>query len=84
MVRLSLERPRDATGRAQPVYPKCKVIESSLRARYGAPDEVRKFAEEASKHADRIWKGKQETLTLACFAGPNGELLAEAAVIAAR
>jgi hypothetical protein len=83
-VRLSLERPRDSAGRGQPVFPKCKVIESDLRARYGAPDEVRKFAEEAQLRADRIWKGARETLTLACFAGPSGELLADAVVIAGR
>lgn len=83
-VRLSFERPRDAAGRGQPVHPKCKVIESDLRARYGAPDEVRKLAEEAQLRADRVWKGAQETLTLICFAGPSGELLAEAVVIAGR
>jgi hypothetical protein len=82
MVRLEFERPRDARG--QPAFPKCKVIESDLRARYGAPSEVRKFAEEAQLRADRVWKGKGETLTLVCFAGPSGELLAEAVVIAAR
>jgi len=38
-VRLNFERSRDAAGRAQPQFPKCKVIESALRARYGAPDE---------------------------------------------
>jgi hypothetical protein len=82
IVRLDFERPRD--GRGQPAYPKCKVIESDLRARYGAPGEVRKFAEEAQLRADRVWRGKGETLTLVCFAGPSGELLAEAVVIAAR
>jgi hypothetical protein len=84
MVRLSFERPRDAAGRGQPVYPKCKVIESDLRARYGAPDEVRKLAEGAQPRADRIWKGAGETLTLICFAGLSGELLAEAVLIIGR
>lgn len=82
MVRLSFERPRDSAGRGQPQFPKCKVIESDLRARYGAPDEVKKFDAEAQLHADRVWKGARETLTLVCFAGPSGELLAEAVVIA--
>jgi hypothetical protein len=83
-VRLSFERPRDGAGRGQPQFPKCKVIESDLRARYGAPDEVKKLVEEAQLRADRVWKGARETLTLVCFAGPSGELLAEAVVIASR
>lgn len=83
-VKLSLERPRDAASRAQPQFPKCKVIESDLRARYGGPDEVKKLAAEAQLRADRVWKGARETLTLVCFAGPSGELLAEAVVIAGR
>jgi hypothetical protein len=60
------------------------VIEAALRGRYGAPDEVRKSATAGQPRADRIWQGAQETLTLVCFAGPSGELLAEAVVIAAR
>ena len=60
MVRLSFERPRDAAGRGQPQFPKCKVIEAELRGRYGAPDEVRKSAAaappdepgEAADHGD--------------------------------
>jgi hypothetical protein len=83
-VRLNFERPRDPAGRGQPQFPKCKVIESDLRARYGAPDEVQKFAAEAQLRADRIWKGARETLTLVCFAGPSAELLAEAVVISGR
>jgi len=82
LVRLSFARPRDSAGRGQPQFPKCKAIEADLRARYGAPDEVKKFAGEAPPRADRIWKGARETLTLVCFAGPGGELLAEAVVIA--
>jgi hypothetical protein len=84
MVRLSFERPRDSASRGLPQFPKCKVVEADLRGRYGAPDEVRKSAAEAQPRADRIWKGARETLTLVCFAGPSGELLAEAVVIAAR
>jgi hypothetical protein len=83
-VRLNFERPRDAAGRGQPQFPKCKVIEAELRGRYGAPDEVRKVAGETPPRADRVWKGARETLTLVCFAGPSGELLAEAVVIASR
>lgn len=84
MVRLSFERPRDSASRGQPQFPKCKVIESDLRARYGAPDAVRKVADATPPRADRVWKGARETLTLVCFAGPSGELLAEAVVIASR
>ena len=77
-VRLSFERP----GGARPAYPKCKVLEARLWAGYGAPSEIRKVAAEAPPRADRVWKGARETMTLVCFAGPNGELLAEAVVIA--
>jgi hypothetical protein len=84
LVRLNFERPRDAAGRGQPQFPKCKVIEAELRGRYGAPDAVRKVAGESPPRADRVWKGARETLTLVCFAGPSGELLAEAVVIASR
>ncbi len=80
MVRVTFERP----GGSRPAYPKCKVVEARLRAGFGAPGEVRKFAEERQPRADRIWKGARETMTLVCFAGPNGELLAEAVVIAER
>lgn len=79
-VRVSFERP----GGSRPAYPKCKVVEARLRAGFGAPGEVRKLAEERQPRADRIWKGARETMTLVCFAGPNGELLAEAVVIAER
>jgi len=77
-VRLSFERP----GGSRPAYPKCKVLEARLRAGFGAPTEIRKLAEERIPRADRVWKGARETMTLVCFAGPNGELLAEAVVIA--
>ena len=79
-VRVSFERP----GGSRPGYPKCKVVESRLRAGFGAPGEIRRLAEERSPRADRIWKGPRETMTLVCFAGPQGELLAEAVVIAER
>jgi hypothetical protein len=75
---VSFERP----GGSRPAYPKCKVVEARLRAGFGAPNEIRKLAEERNPRADRIWKGARETMTLVCFAGPNGELLAEAVVIA--
>ena len=77
-VRVSFERP----GGARPAYPKCKVLEARLRAGFGAPSEIRKVATQPAPRADRVWKGAQETMTLVCFAGPNGELLAEAVVIA--
>ena len=77
-VRVSFERP----GGSRPAYPKCKVLEARLRAGFGAPTEIRKLPEERIPRADRVWKGARETMTLVCFAGPNGELLAEAVVIA--
>jgi hypothetical protein len=83
IVRFDLER-RGSAARGQPAFPKCKVIEADLRARFGAPAEVRKSPDAAPPRADRVWKGTGETLTLVCFAGPSGELLAEAVVIAAR
>jgi len=79
-VRVSFERP----GGSRPSYPKCKVLEARLRAGYGAPSEIRKSTEERNPRADRIWKGARETMTLVCVAGPSGELLAEAVVIAER
>jgi hypothetical protein len=79
-VRVSFERP----GGSRPGHPKCKVVEARLRAGYGAPGEIRKFAQERNPRADRIWKSDRETMTLVCLAGPNGELLAEAVVIAER
>jgi len=79
-VRVSFERP----GGARPGYPKCKVLEARLRAGFGAPSEIRRLPEERTPRADRIWKGARETMTLVCFAGPSGELLAEAVVIAER
>jgi hypothetical protein len=34
--------------------------------------------------ADRVWRGARETLTLGCFAGADGESLADALTIAGR
>ena len=82
--RLGFERPAEGERSKVPRFPKCKAVEAGLRAKYGAPDEVRKFVAEAAQRADRIWKGARETLTLACFVGPGTELLAEAVIIAER
>jgi len=79
-VRVTFERP----GGSRPAHPKCKVVEARLRAGFGAPGEVRKLADERPPRADRVWKGARETMTLVCFAGPNGELLADSVVIAER
>jgi hypothetical protein len=79
-VRVSFERP----GGSRPNFPRCKVLEARLRAGFGAPGEIRKVADERAPRADRVWKGARETMTLICFAGPGGELLAEAVVIAER
>jgi hypothetical protein len=83
-VRIGFERPAEGERRKVPRFPKCKAVEGSLRARYGAPDEVRKSVADGAQRADRLWNGARETLTLACFVGPGTELLAEAVVIAER
>lgn len=84
VVRIGFARPSGGESRKQPRFPKCKVVEAAVRAKHGAPDEVRKFSEEATQRADRIWKSSGETLTLRCFVGPGTELLAEGVLIAAR
>jgi hypothetical protein len=45
---------------------------------------IRTFMEEAVRRADRQWQSATEEMTLVCFEGGRGQLLAEAVVIGAR
>jgi hypothetical protein len=65
-------------------YPSCAAIEAKLVAEFGQPQEIRRFMEEASMRADRIWRHPGEELALVCFKGPKGKLLAEAVQITPR
>jgi len=64
-------------------YPPCGAVQLMLDARYGAPM-IRTFMEEAVRRADRQWQSATEEMTLVCFEGGRGQLLAEAVVIGAR
>jgi hypothetical protein len=70
----------------QPRYPHCREIEARLVSTFGPPKAVRRFSEEASLRADRIWQSKTEELTLLCFrvGGAQGALQAEAVQITRR
>ena len=65
-------------------YPMCAAIEAQLVRQYGHPQFVRRFMEEASSRADRIWRSRTEELTLVCFKGPGRAFLAEAVLITPR
>ena len=67
-------------------YPRCAEIQRDLERRYGPPQSVRRFNEEASPRSDRIWKNAREQMTLVCFepARGNTSLRAEAIVIVRR
>ena len=84
VVQISFERPQATAAGARFAYPTCKAVEAELRARYGAPDEVRKFVEGPSPRADRVWQSEREAMTLNCFQGEHGGLLAIGVVIAER
>ena len=79
-VRIALEMvgPKDRL-----VYPKCGEIEAALVKAYGPPQDIRRFSEEASPRADRIWLSAAEEMTLVCFK-EHGVLLAEAVRISRR
>jgi hypothetical protein len=51
----------------RPLYPKCGEIEATLVKAYGPPQDIRRFSEEASPRADRIWRSAGEEMTLVCF-----------------
>jgi hypothetical protein len=78
-LRVTFETVRD--GRND--YPPCGAVQLTLDARYGAPM-IRTFMEEAVRRADRQWQSATEEMTLVCFEGGRGQLLAEAVVIGAR
>ena len=63
-----------------PVYPTCAAIEQRITKTYGKPDDIRRFSEEATPRADRVWKSAAETMTLLCFQ-QRGQWLAEAVMI---
>ena len=79
-VRIAFET-RGPAGQAE--YPRCATIEGQLVGRFGRPQEVRRFMEEASPRADRVWRSLTEELTLICFA-ERGHLWAEAVQITPR
>lgn len=80
-VRIAFET-RGASG--QPEYPRCATIEAQLIGQFGRPQAVRRFMEEASPRADRIWRSRTEELTLVCFEAERGRLWAEAVQITSR
>ncbi len=63
-----------------PIYPTCADIEQRLTQPYGKPDDIRRFSEEATPRADRIWRSPTEMLTLLCFQSRT-QWLAEAVMI---
>ena len=65
-------------------YPQCAAIEAKLAAQFGRPQAIRRFHEESSPRADRIWRSQTEQLTLICFGGERGRLSAEAVEITPR
>jgi quercetin dioxygenase-like cupin family protein len=67
-----------------PEYPRCRAIEAALVAQFGAPTEIRRFSEEASARADRLWRSPSEELALLCFTDAQGRLWAEAVQITPR
>ncbi len=69
----------------RPDYPACAEVEAKLVARYGKPQTIHRFMEEASPRADRIWQSSAEELTLICFTHPGKRaVLAEAVMITNR
>ena len=67
-----------------PEYPRCQEIEAKLAGDFGSPREVRRFSEEASPRADRIWRSEAEEMRLICFRGARGIFWAEAVQITPR
>lgn len=65
-------------------YPSCAAVETTLVQRYGPPQDIHHFVEEASPRADRVWRSATEELTLICFKGPGRQFLAEAVQITPR
>ena len=82
-LRISFE---SARGNREPMYPACADVQRSLEVRYGRPQAVREFSEEASPRSDRIWTAVDEEMTLVCFQPPGRRVrfMAEALVIVRR
>jgi uncharacterized protein YcgL (UPF0745 family) len=80
-VRISFETRPD--GRS-PSFPTCVEVQAKLERQFGRPQTIRRFSEEASRRADRVWRSRTQELTLICFAGSRGTWLAEAVQINAR
>ena len=81
-VRIAFET-RTPSGRLD--YPTCAAVEAKVTAQFGRPQEIRRFEEEASPRADRIWRSPTEEMVLLCFTPPHGRrLLAEAVQITPR
>lgn len=74
----------ETEGPQGPAYPRCSTIETRLVTEFGPPQEIRRFSEEASRRADRLWRSKSEELALLCFTGARGGLWAEAVQITPR
>jgi len=67
-----------------PDYPACSAIEAKLVWQFGRPHAIRRFHEEATVRADRVWQSPTEELTLICFVGARRQALAEAVLITRR
>jgi hypothetical protein len=82
-LRLSFES-RNVKG--EPLYPSCADIRRRLEMRYGKPQVVREFDEEASRRSDALWQSATEEMTLVCFTPPGRRSvrMAEAIVVAGR
>jgi hypothetical protein len=52
-VRLSFERRREPSGLD---YPTCAAVQAGIVRRFGRPDSIRTFAEEATERSDRLWR----------------------------
>ena len=82
-VRLSFE---SRLEKGEPRYPVCSDIRRPLEMRYGSPQSVREFNEEASRRSDAVWQSATEELTLVCFTPPGRRSvrMAEAVVVVGR
>ena len=81
LVRIGFETRPDGQ---HPEYPTCTDVEAKLVHLYGKP-RIRRFTEEASRRADRLWRSRTEELTLICFDfRGEGRFFAEAVLITPR
>ena len=68
----------------RPDYPACAEVQAKLARLYGPPRQIRRFSEEASRRADRVWRSRAEELVLICFEGAQRKFYAEAVQITPR